>query len=60
MTEVSVRVPTELKSLARRTEGMLQRLVDVVGEQDLPRLVEYAESDPQQLAELLRMLVRNI
>ncbi len=59
-TEVKVLVPTELKSISKRTQGLLQQTVDIVGEEELPKLLEYVESNPEQYEGMLRMLLNSI
>ncbi len=56
--KVTVEVPTALRSMGRRSQSLLQRIVDTVGEEKLPRVIEYVESDPARFEGMLRDLLK--
>lgn len=55
---VSVEVPTGFRSMGLRAQQLLQRVVDVVGEEQLPRVIAYVERDPARFEQLLREILQ--
>lgn len=58
MKKVIVRVPTEIQSIADRTQRVLQMIVDTAGEENLTRLVERAERDGENLKKIFRQIIK--
>lgn len=57
MRRIEIEVPTSMPTIAEQTRDMLQRIVDIVGEKDLPRVLAYVQKDPKRLEKLFRNLL---
>lgn len=58
MKKVMVKVPTDIQSIADRTQHVLQMIVDTAGEENLTRLVERAERDGDNLKKIFRQIIK--
>ena len=58
MKKVTVKVPTDIQSIADRTQHVLQMIVDTAGEENLTRLVERAERDGANLKKIFRQIIK--
>lgn len=58
MKKVTVKVPTDIQSIADRTQHVLQMIVDTAGEENLTRLVERAERDGDNLKKIFRQIIK--
>lgn len=58
MKKVAVKVPTDIQSIADRTQHVLQMIVDTAGEENLTRLVERAERDGDNLKKIFRQIIK--
>lgn len=58
MKKVTVKVPTDIQSIADRTQRVLQMMVDTAGQQNLTKLVDRAERDGESLRNVFRQIIR--
>lgn len=58
MKKVTVNVPTEIQSIADKTQRVLQLIVDTAGNEKLARLVARVERDEEELKGMFRQLLK--
>ncbi len=58
MKKVTVNVPTEIQSIADKTQRVLQLIVDTAGSEKLARLVARVERDEEELKGMFRQLLK--
>ena len=58
MKKVTVNVPTEIQSIADKTQRVLQLIVDTAGSEKLARLVDRVERDEEELKGMFRQLLK--
>lgn len=60
MKKVTVNVPTEIQSIADKTQRVLQLIVDTAGKEKLTRLVDRVERDEAELKAMFNQLLKYI
>lgn len=60
MKKVTVNVPTEIQSIADKTQRVLQLIVDTAGKEKLTRLVDKVERDEAELKGMFKQLLKYI
>lgn len=60
MKKVTVNVPTEIQSIADKTQRVLQLIVDTAGKEKLTRLVDRVERDEAELKAMFSQLLKYI
>lgn len=57
MKKVEVKIPTDIQSIADRTQRVLQMVVDTAGRENLTKLVDRAERDGETLRKMFKQII---
>lgn len=58
MTKVEVNIPTDIQSIADKTQHVLQMIVDTAGKEKLTRLINMVERDEAKLKKKFKQILK--